>query len=199
MQNLQGKTLWVMRHGRPNVPPNPLLMTRVQFNEYLHQYDLAGLSQDEQARLVSLYASYPTPELVVSSDLPRAKETANLFARGAHIEVNPIFREIPIVLPKEANTWFLNRRWPSEVWWSYLRSAWFFDIPPEGKKLSVERSRAAIEQLLEYQQQVQTLALVSHSGFLLVTINLLMKAGQIDGRRLPHINFGRPTTYQYKS
>jgi len=198
MDNLHDKTLWVMRHGRPNVPPNPLLMTKVQFNQYLEQYDIAGLSENEQARLTALYQSYPTPELVVSSDLPRARKTADLFARSAPIVVDPIFREIPIWLP-DANTWFLTRRWPSEVWWSYLRSAWFYDIPPEGRKLSIERSHEAVQKLLQYQQQVKTLAVVSHSGFLLVTINLLMKSGRIRGRRLPRIHFGTPTTYTWRN
>ncbi len=196
MDNLTGRTLWVMRHGRPNVPPNPLLMTKTEFNEYLHQYDLAGLSPDESARLAALYESYPMPELVIASDLPRARQTADLFARGAEILVDPLFREIPVWVP-EAATWFLDRRWPSELWWSYLRFAWFYDIPPEGQKQSYERSREAIEAIVRHQATVQKLAVVSHSGFLLVTIHQLMKAGRLKGRRLPHIKFGQPTTYRW--
>lgn len=196
MENLLGKTLWVMRHGRPNVPPNPLVMTKHQFNQYLEHYDIAGLSSDEQARLTALYASYPQPDLVVSSDLPRAHETAKLFSKGAPIVIDPLFREIPVWLP-DANTWFLNRRWPSEVWWSYLRFAWFYDIPPEGQKLSVERSHEAIEKIVQYQKDVRQLAVVSHSGFLLVTINLLKKGGRLMGRRLPRIHFGQPSTYHW--
>lgn len=197
MDNLDGKTLWVMRHGRPNVPPNPLLMTKAQFNAYLEDYDLAGLSTDEQNRLRQLYNGYPVPDLVISSDLPRALETAQLFGRGAEIIVDPLFREIPVKVP-EASTWFLNRRWPSEMWWSYLRSAWFFDIPPEGQTLSYARCRDAMEEIMRYQQRVERMAVVSHSGFLLVTVHLLMKAGRLHGRRLPRIRFGEPTTYRWR-
>ncbi|MCL5115626.1 MAG: histidine phosphatase family protein [Firmicutes bacterium] len=197
MDNLQGKTLWVMRHGRPNVPPNPLLMTKQQFNEYLEQYDLAGLSDAETARLTALYQTYPVPELVIASDLPRARETADLFAKGAPIVVDPLFREIPVWVP-DASTWFLDRRWPSELWWSYLRFAWFYDIPPEGQKRSYERSREAIKRIMEYQKDVQTMAVVSHSGFLLVSIHLLMQQGRLRGRRLPSIKFGLPSTYQWR-
>lgn len=196
MDNLTGKMLWVMRHGRPDVPPNPLLMTKNEFNEYLHQYDLAGLSSGERERLVALYRDYPLPDLVISSDLPRAHETAEVFGRGAKLLVDPLFREIPIRIP-DASTWFLNRRWPSEFWWSYLRSAWFFDIPPEGHRASTRRSREAVIAIHQHQQQVKKLAVVSHSGFLLVTINQMVRQHLVAGRRLPRIAFGEPTEYRW--
>ena len=197
MDSLSGKMLWVMRHGRPNVPPNPLLMTKTEFNEYLHQYDVAGLSEVEADRLTALYRTYPVPDLVLSSDLPRAHETAQLFGRGAALVVDPLFREIPVRVP-EASTWFLNRRWPSEFWWSYLRSSWFFDIPPEGYRQSTARSREAFQAITEHQRTVDRLAVVSHSGFLLVTVNQMMRQSLIRGRRLPHIGFGEPTTYRWR-
>ena len=197
MGNLTGKTLWVMRHGRPNVPLNPLLMTKTEFNQYLHRYDEAGLSPAEAHRLYSLYQGFRTPDLVIASDLPRAKETADLFGRGAPIEVDPLFREIPVKVP-ESSTWFLNHRWPSEFWWSYLRSSWFFDIPPEGRKLSTKRSEVALGKIMEWQEQADHLAVVSHSGFLLVTIHLMMQKNLIVGRWLPHIAFGQPTRYQWR-
>lgn len=197
MDNLSGKTLWVMRHGRPNVPPNPILMTKRDFNEYLHQYDLAGLSDAEADRLSALYRAYPIPDLVIASDLPRAQQTAEIFGRGAALLVDPLFREIPIRVP-DASTWFLNRRWPSELWWAYLRSSWFFDIPPEGYHRSTARSREALSAITQHQRTVDRLAVVSHSGFLLVTVNLMMRQSLVAGRRLPHIGFGEPTEYQWR-
>ncbi|MCY0899602.1 MAG: phosphoglycerate mutase family protein [Firmicutes bacterium] len=197
MVNGDGKILWVMRHGRPNLPANPLLLTKSEFNRYLDAYDDAGLSSDESARLQRLYQHYPVPDLVISSDLPRALETAELFGRGAPLKVDPLFREIPVRVP-EKDTWFLNRRWPSEVWWSYLRFAWFYNIPPEGRLRSTARSEEAAAVILAYQREVNKLAVVSHSGFLLVTIDLLMRRGHLVGRRLPRIGFGEPTTYHWR-
>ncbi len=197
MGNLAGKTLWVMRHGRPNVPPNPLLMTKTEFNHYLHQYDVAGLSPTEARRLTAMYEEFPRPDLVIASDLPRAKQTAELFGGDAPLIVDSLFREIPVKVP-ESSTWFLDRRWPGEFWWSYLRSSWFFDIPPEGRKRSTERSRKAVEKIVEWQQQAEQLAIVSHSGFLLVTIHLMIQMNLIQGRWLPHIAFGQPTRYQWR-
>lgn len=197
MNNLAGKTLWVMRHGRPNVPPNPFLMTGAEFNGYLAQYDAAGLSPHERDRLRALYQGFPKPDLVVSSDLPRARETAELFGRGAPMVIDPLFREIPIMVPT-APTWFLGRRWPSQVWWRYLRAAWFFNNPPEGFRLSTARSLQAIAAIRDRQVGVDRLAVVSHSGFLLVVVNQMMRQGLLRGRRLPHIDFGRPTEYTWR-
>lgn len=186
-----------MRHGRPDVLPNPLLMTGMEFNQYLHRYDLAGLSHNERERLTTLYQGYPVPDLVISSDLPRAQETAVLFGRGAKHIVDPLFREIPIEVPNAA-TWFLTHRWPSEFWWSYLRSSWFFNIPPEGQKLSTQRSLTAITEIARHQGSARRLAVVSHSGFLLVAVHQMMRQHLIEGRRLPHIKFGQPTHYRWR-
>jgi broad specificity phosphatase PhoE len=187
-----------MRHGRPDLPDNPLLMTREAFNAFLDRYDQAGLSRDEKERLTQLYRRYPLPDLVVSSDLPRAQETAALFARSRPVLVDPVFREIPVRLPP-APTWFLSRTWPGEIWWGYLRFAWFYDVPPEGQTLSIQRAQVAIDALAKYQADVGQLAVVSHSGFILVLIDQMHRQRLIQGRRLPHIGFGLPTLYRWMS
>lgn len=186
-----------MRHGRPNVPRNPFFMKREQFNTFLTAYDEAGLSSSECDRLRKVYQDYPKPHLVISSDLPRALETAHLFARSSNIIVDPIFREVPVWVP-DHQTLFLNQSWPAELWWSYLRYHWLRDQKPEGRTLSVKRAHRALEIVKEYQRDNASLALVSHAGFLMVLINLLQQERAIRGRRLPHISFGLPTTYTWK-
>lgn len=186
-----------MRHGRPDLPRNPFLMDRMEFNRYLEAYDLAGLSAGETHRLSVLYQKYPDPDLVVCSDLRRARETAEIFSKGAPIIVDPVFREIPVRLPDTPSP-FLNARWPGEFWWSYLRMNWFRNQAPEGQAQSVARAYEATIRLKAYHHDVQRLAVVSHAGFLLVTINLLIKQKEIQGRRLPHIGFGQPTRYVWR-
>ncbi|MDA8192965.1 MAG: histidine phosphatase family protein [Thermaerobacter sp.] len=197
MGNLSGKSLWVMRHGRPDLPPNPFLMDREQFNRFLNAYDDAGLSSLETDRLSALYRNFPEPDRVISSNLPRALKTATLYARSRPIAVDPLFREIPVWLPDQPN-WFLNRRWPGEMWWNYLRLHWFRDQEPEGRTLSLRRAEQAIALLKSHQQDADRLAVVSHAGFLMVIIHLLQSRREIAGRRLPHINFGQPTRYVWR-
>lgn len=194
---MEPETFWVMRHGRPDVPHNPVFMDRDQFNQFLDAYDEAGISEVERLRLITCYADYPRPDIVVASDLPRALATAHLFARGRDVIVSPLLREIPVRLPAPT-TRFLRGRWPQEVWWSYLRYHWFLDQEPEGKTLSTRRARAAIQLVKDARAPGTRMAVVSHAGFLLLTVNLLQRDHQVTGRRLPHIGFGAATPYRWR-
>ena len=188
--------LWIIRHGKPDVPANARRVTREEFNQYLVDYDQAGLSAEEAERLSLRYRDYPKPGLVLASDLPRALETAKIFARGTPIVTDPLLREVPVQLP-QYDGWFLNGRWPGEVWWSYLRLAWFRGLQRETPDVSRARARQAIELLEAHRYRYGPLAIVSHSGFLLILINQMHRERRISGPRLPSIEFGRPTGYQW--
>ncbi len=186
-----------MRHGRPNVPRNPALMDRHEFNRYLDAYDAAGLSDQEDTRLRLLYAKWPEPDVIISSDLPRALATAHLFARHHEVVTSPLLREIPVRLPDDS-TKFLRGRWPTEVWWTYLRYHWFKNQEPEGRIRSAERALSAIQFIAQHRQPRARLAVVSHAGFLLLMVNLMQRRSQVGGRRLPHIGYGEPTPYYWR-
>ncbi len=188
------RAFWVMRHGRPDLPRNPFFMDHDQFNRYLEAYDRAALDETEAKRLTLLFQQYPIPELVICSDLPRAKATAELYARSGPILVDPIFREIPVWLP-EASSIFLKTKWPEEFWWSYLRVNWFRNQGPEGKVRSRQRAELAIARLSSYFQEHQNIAVVSHAGFLSLLITMLHQQHRIRGPLLPSIRFGRPKRY----
>lgn len=190
------RAFWVMRHGRPDLPRNPFFMDRDQFNRYLESYDRAALNGMETKRLTLLFQQYPVPEVVICSDLPRAKATAELFARSVPILVDPTFREIPVRLP-DTSTRFLKSRWPEEFWWSYLRLNWFRDQGPEGKVRSRQRAEMAIAHLSGYFQEHQHIAIVSHAGFLSLLITMLHQQHRIRGSLLPSIRFGHPKRYRW--
>lgn len=190
------RTLWTIRHGHPDVPKNRPRVSRDEFNRYLDAYDAAGLSPSEAARLQALYATYPRPDLVLSSDLPRARETAILFARGADVRVDPVFREVPVFLPP-GESWFLTGRWPGEVWWSYLRVAWFRGAQRETPEQSRARVADAIDLIEAALASAGGVGLVSHAGFLLLLVDTMKRRGLVAGPRLPSIGFGRATAYQW--
>jgi broad specificity phosphatase PhoE len=196
MDSLAAKSFWIMRHGRPDLPPNPFFMERAQFNHFLALYDEAALSEKETLRLRELYERFPHPDLVICSDLPRAHATADLFARGATVIADPLFREIPVWLP-DTSTIFLNRRWPPEFWWSYLRLNWFRNQGPEGKDLARIRAEKAIARWWQYQHDYSRIAIVSHAGFISLLITMLHQQHQIRGPLLPSIRFGHPTFYHW--
>jgi broad specificity phosphatase PhoE len=186
-------SLWVIRHGKPDVPKNAPRVTREEFNQYLADYDQAGLSVNEMDRLRTQYQAYPKPDLVLASDLPRALQTAELFARGTPIVTDPVLREVPVAIP-DTSGWFLSGRWPGEWWWSYLRVAWFRGLQQETPALSRQRAQRAMEFIASYRQHHQ-IAVVSHSGFLLILMDQMHRQHHVRGPRLPSIVFGKPTEY----
>ncbi len=196
INDVRDTRLWIIRHGRPDVPANRRRVSREQFNRYLEAYDSAGLSPIERDRLGALYEQYRKPDLVLTSDLPRAYETARLFARGAPIEVHALLREVPVLIP-DGPGWFLSNHWPGEVWWSYLRLAWFRGHQAEVPAASYRRANTAIQLLADKFHPYRQIAVVSHSGFLLILIHHLHRQRQIAGPRWPSIDFGRPTPYQW--
>ena len=105
----QSVELWLVRHGRPSVRYSHTPWRWVRAGELNHQfdaYDLAGLeaewnqqylprargrlSAEEQTRFARAH--------VISSDLPRAVETAALYTGrpAAEISTNALFREVPL-------------------------------------------------------------------------------------------------------
>ncbi len=196
INHVDAAPLWIIRHGRPDVPANRWRVSRDEFNRYLEAYDLAGLGPAERDRLEAFYARYEKPDLVLTSDLPRAYETARLFARGAEIEVHGLLREVPVLIPNRPG-WFLANCWPTEVWWSYLRLAWFRGHQAEVPAASYRRAQTAIELLAEKFVPYRRIAVVSHSGFLLILVHHLHRQRLIAGQRWPSIDFGRPTPYQW--
>lgn len=192
----QASSLWIIRHGKPDVPTSGWRVSRTEFNQYLLAYDQAGLSASEADRLRTRYQDCPKPELVLSSDLPRAFATAELFARGAKIITDPILREVPVQIPDYPGR-FLEGRWPSELWWTYLRIAWFRGLQAETPKLSSARALRAIEFVTAHRTANTELAVVSHSGFLLIVVDKLHRRHAVSGPRLPSIEFGRPNHYRW--
>ncbi len=190
------QALWIIRHGKPDVLENARKVTREEFNRYLSAYDEAGLSPDEADRLRRQYESYPKPDLVLASDLPRALETATLFARGTPIFTDQVLREVPVALPPQS-TWFLNGSWSGETWWTYLRVAWFRGLQQESPALSRKRAQAALEFIEHHRGHRSQMAVVSHSGFLLMLVNQMHRQHRIHGPFLPSIKFGQPTGYQW--
>ncbi|CAB1129691.1 Broad specificity phosphatase PhoE [Candidatus Hydrogenisulfobacillus filiaventi] len=196
--------LWVIRHGRPAVEPPPALVDREGFNRYLRRYDVAGLSPAEEERLRRRFRALQA-DLAVASDLPRAVATARALPPDIPFVVDEAFREIAVGLPDPADVTgvaercFLQGRWPAEVWWSYIRWAWFRDRGAESRAVSDARAQAAIRRLLTtYQAPRRQLVVIGHAGFLSLLVWTLRHQGRLQGPWLPHPGFGHPTRYLWR-
>jgi broad specificity phosphatase PhoE len=131
--------LLLVRHGRSSCTLPPGFVDRAAVERWLTAYDAAGLAADD-APPAALVAEVARAHLVVSSDLPRAVASAALLAPGRESIVSPLFREIPLPIPRS-----LVRRLPAMVWGAIIHLRWLYEIA-RGRgdpRDAVEQARAA--------------------------------------------------------
>ncbi|MEM9170417.1 MAG: histidine phosphatase family protein [Pseudomonadota bacterium] len=115
-----------VRHGRPALDRDVVISAR-EYGRWWSDYDLSGLADGQTAPsdLVALASAATT---VLSSDLPRAMETARHVTQGRRaVPADPLYVEAPLPPPPVP---FLKLR-PGQ-WGVVSRSFWFWGYAPRG-------------------------------------------------------------------
>ena len=128
------------------------------------EYDAAGVVDGERppAELVGAVAR---AALLVASDLPRAAASAALLAPAREVTVSPLFREVPLPIPR-----WLPCRAPLAVWDALIHLRWGLDAA-RGRPASPEaldRARRAAEWCRDVREGMHadaTVAVVTHGVF----------------------------------
>jgi len=169
--------LLLIRHGRSSCSTPPGLVDRAGVERWLTAYDEAGLAADD-APPPALVAEVARAHLVVSSDLPRALASAALLAPGREPLVSPLFREVPLPIPRS-----LVSRLPAMVWGALMHLRWVFEIA-RGRGDSqdaVEQSRAAARWCTDACARLpggeQVIAVATHGVFRRVLARHLLREG----------------------
>ena len=138
----------------------------------LDDYDTAGLDPDwNPPRIKEKIKARP-----ISSDLPRALDTAVLYSglKSEQIEISPLFREIPLGR-------FRNPRWKLPSWslLTLVRLGWLTGWMPceESRKQTRQRVRSAADLLESRVKEYGELALYAHGFFLWLLIKELRRRG----------------------
>jgi alpha-ribazole phosphatase len=119
----------------------------------------------EQARRLALRLSREAIDVVYSSDLKRAAETAQPVAQalGVRVHTTPLLREVGFGVWEGLTVSEVEARWPAEY------AAWRHDSvrcrPPEGEQIEElqRRSLACATEILAAHAG-QTIAIVAHGG-----------------------------------
>jgi len=162
-----------IRHGKPDFNP-PSLTSRIEpehFNSLLDEYDAAGLEpvwngkrKGEELRC-----------RVISSDLPRALDTARLLSsNGRKIPMDPIFREVPLPRFRPG-----GMRVQPHLFMFWSRIGWALGIlkSQESKAQANQRVEKAADLLEELCREHQEIALCSHGYFLMLLGRELRRRG----------------------
>ncbi len=169
-----------------------------QFRQRSIAYDATHLSQQGSDEIESLAAALPQAA-VLSSDLLRARETAETLGRGtAAIRFDPLFRELqaPIIASR-----FLDElRVPPIIWSLVHWCCWLVGIGQfsEGPRAAWRRAARATERILSFEGG-DTLIVVGHGWFtFLLTIYLRSHGLIVRGPLVPQLSFGGVTHYWVK-
>lgn len=122
---MSGRIITV-RHGRPDLARD-MRITSAQYGEWWAQYDASGLHADERPpqALIDFAAK---ANLVLSSSLPRAVETAAWATGGAReVPADPLYMEAPLPPPPVP---FIKLR--PGTWGVVSRTFWILGYAPEG-------------------------------------------------------------------
>lgn len=187
--------LVMIRHGRPDWQP-PRLLSLFQFEHISVGYDAASLSEEGTRAIESLAKRLPNAP-ILSSDLPRARETAEILARGGRtIDFEPVFREVSS--SRIAGS-LLGRLWAPTAFWSLIqRCCWVLGVGEcsEKPRDAWNRTALATAKILKHFELESTIILVSHGWFMIMLVLHLRSRGLIKrGPIVPRVGYGAVTEY----
>ncbi len=186
--------LILVRHGRPDW--QHYFFTSLSQHEYLVVcYDAAQLSKEGAEAIGDLTQQLPRA-MILSSDLPRARETAEILGtqNGMIIHFDSLFREVKAPYIAIGS---LGKLWGPSILWILLRSGcWFAGIGdyPESPYQAWVRAGNAVRKILKYFETEKTIILVSHGWFITLIAFYLRRHRLIDqGPLVPNVGFGSVT------
>ena len=128
--------LLLARHGRVSPALRVGWTDAAGFQRWRQAYDAAGLSAGDGPP-ADLLARAARAGIVVSSDAPRAFESARRLTRSRTPHPSPLLRESVLDIPK-----WLPWRWPVTIWEAAVHTEWGIRIVLGVDASPAERSRA---------------------------------------------------------
>jgi broad specificity phosphatase PhoE len=137
------------------------------------EYDAAGIAADD-APPATLMAEVGPQGIVVSSDLPRAIESAERLAPGEPIPVSPLLREAPLEIPTR-----LPLRMPLAGWEALMHARWTLQIAngSDASPKDLTRAHAAADWLVRLSRDHSPVVALTHGVFRRLVADRLMTLG----------------------
>ena len=187
--------LILIRHGRPEWHL-PSLLSLSQFEHMSADYDAAHLSSEGKRAIGALAERLP-PYPILSSDLLRARETAEIIGyQNRVIEFDSLFRELQA--PYITSGPF-DKLWAFPVIWSLVHwCCWILGIGrcAEWPRTAWHRVTQAANKILAHSEREENIILVSHGWFIILLSLYLRWRGLIKrGHCIPKTGYGAMTEY----
>lgn len=171
----------IIRHGKSQYVHSGKVAFH-EFSQWVENYDSYGIDAASSCPPLTLKKAR-SANVVISSNLKRAVESARLVIPHDNIISDPLFRETE--LPVGSMKWF-GLKFKPQSWAIFLRILWFSGYSNDCESLGKARLRAekAAQQLIDYAVRYQSVALIGHGFFNLLIANELQKKGWKSERKL---------------
>ncbi|SDN95876.1 histidine phosphatase family protein [Bacillus sp. OK048] len=170
----------LIRHGKSQLTENDKI-SGWEFKKWVEKYDYNGVIDESTYPLATL-EKVATANIVFTSDLKRAVESARLLNPVTNIISDPLFRETE--LPSNSSQLFNVKLNPS-IWAIVLRILWFsgYSTNCESLKQAKFRANKASQQLIDYANEYKSVVLVGHGFFNMLIAKELQKKGWKGSRK----------------
>ena len=184
----------LVRHGKSKHTENNR-MTCTEFQNWVKNYDSSGVFEENEYPSETI-EKITTANIVITSDLRRSIESANLIIQNKNARIIPdaLFRETELPTPSRNLRFKLN----SNSWAVILRCLWFSGYSRQCESLANAKRRAkkASERLVKFAEEYESVILVGH-GFFNRLISEELKKNGWTGKGKSSAKHWHCTTYSF--
>ncbi|WP_044640815.1 histidine phosphatase family protein [Risungbinella massiliensis] len=182
----------LIRHGKSKYTEQAQITCK-DFKKWVEQYDSHGVFE-ENVYPANTLEKISQANIVITSDLKRSIESAQILNKNVKTISLPLFRETELPDP-DINFWGIKLT--SNVWAVLFRCLWLSGYARRCESVSnakIQRAKKASLLLTEYAQKHKSVALVGHGFFNLLIAKELQKMGW-QGKRKSDSKHWHCTTY----
>lgn len=184
----------LIRHGRSTQIENDRI-NQTDFQKWVEKYDSSGVFEESTYPNLTCN-SIQSAKLIITSDLKRSIDSANLLHKNKQIMSDQLYRETELpIFSKEGKL-----KLKPNSWAVILRCLWFcgYSNQCESFKEAKQRANIAAEQLVKYAEKHQSVVLVGHGFFNRLIATELRKMEWKGKRRSSVKNWGSTTYFKTK-
>ncbi|MGN1402627.1 MAG: histidine phosphatase family protein [Bacillus sp. (in: firmicutes)] len=170
----------LIRHGKSQLVKNKPI-TGKEFEEWVCKYNRMGILEKPSCPTDTLNKAKAST-ILITSNLTRSIESAQMINPTAKIICDPLFRECE--LPISPSSFFGLQLTPN-YWALLFRLLWFTGYSPKCEPFKQARHRAtkAAERLIEFAMEHESAILVGHGLFNRLVAGELRKKGWTGSRK----------------